>query len=746
MTMNRLIARFAMLCIAIILGFFAVVHAQKGMQQQAAIDGAGLAPAEPGFPTQSMQPIPDAQSQPLPLTPQAEVAQAAAPLPEPDFGPPPPQQLPPASPAVAGPPVVDYQPELPPDLPPRLKPRTSEVPPPAANEQYDPGYGVVSARPLEDVPADTDGYYGNANDYQTVSNETVADQASNFEISSEPPAAAAGFQPPAASLPPIEQLPAEPQMAAPAAPPSYEYEPEPAASFAADPQPEFDTGSYHGSAHIGISSGSSPPGPLASGSSSTPSAAASAPGMRGGGRPGPADMEGVQTPTLTVAKSAPQETQVGQPARFKVTVRNVGSIPASDLIVRDEVPQGTSLIQTDPPSHQSPAGAVEWQLGTLEPGREVTVMMEVMPHEEGEIGSVATVAFQTSASARTMTTRPQLVLEHDGPRQILVGEDVVFNIKISNPGSGIAYNVMLAEDVPEGLRHYDGRELEFRVGNLQPGETRLLELKLRADKPGPVVNLLNASADAGLLVSDEYQFEVVAPLLQVSVNGPRRRYLERQAAFEITVANPGTAPAQDVQLVAKLPRGLRFMNTNNAGQYDSSSHSVRWSLAELPAKEMGTVELAAMPIKMGDHRIQVESSADMGLSSRTEHGLQVEGLAALLFTVTDVSDPIEVGGQTTYEIHVVNQGSKPATNLRLGALIPAGMEPVSGEGPARVNIEGNRVLFEPLARLAPQADTFYKVHVRGTSPGDKRVQVRLVSDEVSEPVTKEESTHVYADQ
>ena len=126
--------------------------------------------------------------------------------------------------------------------------------------------------------------------------------------------------------------------------------------------------------------------------------------------------------------------------------------------------------------------------------------------------------------------------------------------------------------------------------------------------------------------------------------------------------------------------------------------------------------------------------------------MTIEGLVALLYTVTDISDPIEVGGQTTYEIHVVNQGSKTASNLRVGAMIPAGMEAINGEGPTRVSIDGARVLFEPLPRLAAQGDTFYKIHVKGTQPGDKRIQVQLISDDVKEPVTKEESTHVYADE
>ena len=40
----------------------------------------------------------------------------------------------------------------------------------------------------------------------------------------------------------------------------------------------------------------------------------------------------------------------------------------------------------------------------------------------------------------------------------------------------------------------------------------------------------------------------------------------------------------------------------------------------------------------------------------------VEGIAAILFQTVDVTDPIEVGGETTDEIRVLNQGSKAATN------------------------------------------------------------------------------------
>ncbi len=464
------------------------------------------------------------------------------------------------------------------------------------------------------------------------------------------------------------------------------------------------------------------------------------------GQPGPEELQGPQSPSLTIRKSAPSEVQVGKPAKLGITVRNVGKIPAHDVVIRDEVPRGATLVDTLPVAEASGDGVVLWNVGTIEPNQEVSVTMSVMPTEEGELGSVATVSFQVAASARSVVTRPQLLVEQSGPQQVLVGQEVVFNIRLSNPGTGVATNVVLQEDVPEGLRHYDGRELEYQVGTLKPGETRILELKLTADKPGQVTNIVNARGDSNISVQDEWQLEVIAPDLQVAIEGPCKRFLERKATYQISVANPGTARADHVELVARLPQSLKFVGTNNSGRYDASRHSVVWNLEALPAQEMGTVELTTLPVQMGRFPIRVEAKAAAGLADAKSHEVEIEGIAALLFSVTDVKDPVEVGGETTYEVHVINQGSKTASNLRLAALIPAGMEPLRGDGPARVRIEGQKVLFEPLPRLAPQGDTIYRVFVRGTQPGDKRVQFKLVSDDVSQPVLSEASTFVYADE
>ena len=95
---------------------------------------------------------------------------------------------------------------------------------------------------------------------------------------------------------------------------------------------------------------------------------------------------------------------------------------------------------------------------------------------------------------------------------------------------------------------------------------------------------------------------------------------------------------------------------------------------------------------------------------------------------------------------MVNQGSKAASNVRLTIVLPPELKPVAAEGPTHNRNEGNRVVFDGLARLAPKAETTYRLRVKAMRPGDLRARFQLLTDDMQSPVTKEESTRVYADE
>ncbi|MDA7977158.1 MAG: hypothetical protein MPJ50_00135 [Pirellulales bacterium] len=464
------------------------------------------------------------------------------------------------------------------------------------------------------------------------------------------------------------------------------------------------------------------------------------------GEPGDEMLEGPQSPQVIIQKLAPAEIQVGKAAIFEIVVRNDGDNVAHDVEVHDQIPRGTQLLRTSPVAQETGRGSLVWQLGNIPPREERVVKVELMPVAEGEIGSVATVHVAAAASVRTIATRPDLRLEVSAPSTVMIGEDVTLKIKVRNPGTGMAEGIIITERVPQELRHEAGDLLEYEVGQLEPGGTRELELTLTAAKAGKFINSLQASGEAGLQAVDESRIEVIAPALQVDMQGPTKRYLERPATYTISIANPGTAAAKDVELVAYVPQGMEFIEADSYGEYDQTSRVVRWSLEELPAAQEGAVNLKLLPTEAGEHRLTTEASAQKDLFDRSERALSVEGVAAILFEVVDVNDPIEVGAETTYEIRILNQGSKVATNIQLEAVMPPQMSPVDGEGPTRAFVEGNRVMFEPLAKLAPRADTKYRIKAKGLQAGDLRLTVRLLANEMTAPVIKEESTRVYADQ
>lgn len=550
-----------------------------------------------------------------------------------------------------------------------------------------------------------------------------------------------------ATPPSDEAEPPLADMSAPSTPLPTSLSPRPTADFGT-PAP---TG---GMLPYAASTAMSQPNSLAASDPSTsalipPNSSAAMPGNAaaggGTGRPGERLLEGPQTPALTIQKLAPPEVQVGKSCPIQIRIQNNSQRTVHHVLVTDEVPLGMRLIGTAPKATASGAH-LTWDLGTLSVGEERIVELELLPMEEGELGSIATVTFESQASAKSRSTRPQLALRLVAAPHVMIGAQQNVQIEVTNPGSGEATGVMLLETVPQGVTHEAGPALEFEVGTLKPGETRRLELVLQANEAGLVDNIMTARADANLQVQANCQFEVIAPELKVSVEGPARRILERPATYKVNIDNPGTATAREVQLVTQLPKGLKFVSANNMGEYDAATHSVRWSLAELPANEKGSVELTALAIEPGDQTLQVATRAEQGLEDRAEAHLLVEGIVALSFEVQDMEDAIEVGGETVYRIRVLNQGTKAATNVQIMATMPPGLRAQTGQGDARYAVQGDRVAFAPIPQLPPKGETTLQFRVQGVRPGDQRVTLQVTTDEVREPITEVESTQVYADE
>ncbi len=463
-------------------------------------------------------------------------------------------------------------------------------------------------------------------------------------------------------------------------------------------------------------------------------------------QPGSLQLEGQQSPSLTVEKVAPAEVQVNRSAVFTTRIKNTGKVAAHGIRVIDFVPEGSRLESAHPAEFiRANDGSLQWKLGTLEPGDETTVSMKLVPLAEGEIGSVARVSFEALASVRTVSTRPQLSIKQTAPEKVLIGKSVLVNVTVANPGSGDATGVVLEADIPAELSHVAGNELEYPIGTLRSGQQKQVALRLSAKAAGVIFNTLTVRGNGQMEDRSVQQIEVVAPDVQVGLRGPKIRYLDREATYAVDVANPGTASAKNVKLVAFLSKGLKFVSTDHLGEYDAREHAVSWNLEELPPNFRDSVKLTAVAIEPGEQKIVLEGTADLGVKDSFDHIVRVESVPELEFSVKDTADPIEVGSDTTYEIKVVNRGTRTATGVQIYAAFPASLRAIQGGGPSDLRIEGQNALFAPLDRLAPNQEAVFRVKAKALGAGDNVIKVQMISDDVNVPVTKEESTRIYSD-
>jgi len=460
-------------------------------------------------------------------------------------------------------------------------------------------------------------------------------------------------------------------------------------------------------------------------------------------------IEGVQTPSLTLQKLAPREIQVNQSGDFELVVRNVGQTSAANVVVFDKIPANVQVVNMDPQPTSNQNGTVSWNLGELKPAQEKRIKLQLKPTAQGEIDSVAQVTFTALAGARTKITKPILSVSHTAPAKSLIGDNVILDIIVENKGDGPATNVVVQETVPAQLKYVtrngEEKEIEYVIGTLLPGQKRRIPLTLTAHQVGHLRNQVIAHADGQLSAQHALEMDIVAPTIGVTATGHNRRLMGRPAVHTFTVKNTGTAAATNVELVTKLPRGVRFQSANHHGQYNPTTHSVVWSLAELGPRIEGSVELTTIPVAAGDQTIDFVATADLNQRESTQVSYNAYQVAELYFEIDDVTDALEIGADTVYSIRVVNQGAKAATNVQLAVDFAGGLKPFQVDGGALPEANGQKVQMKSLPSLGPGQEKRFTIRAKAVSAGDHRVIASLSSDDRQIAIKKEEVTHVYAD-
>jgi uncharacterized repeat protein (TIGR01451 family) len=453
---------------------------------------------------------------------------------------------------------------------------------------------------------------------------------------------------------------------------------------------------------------------------------------------------GRQEPSMSIEWGGIPVGKIGQTGEYTLTVRNTSNGTLQAVVARVRLPQGLTLMGSNLKPEED-NGILTWELGTMTSRQERVLLLKLRADTKGDLTPQAWVTFTGAAFMRLKVREPKLLVQIRSPEKVLVGDATQFTLVISNPGDGSADAVKISAELSDGLEHARGNKLDFEIGSLAAGESRNVTLLCASRVGGAQKVDVTATADNGLKATDSCSINVIMPRLDLVLMGPRLRYLDRKARYTLKVTNPGDAAATNVTVADIVPSGFKVLAASHGGRLDAQTRMVSWFLGEIPPGATREVEMEVQAVTSGNHTHKATAVGARGLRAESELTTKVEGVAAMLVELVDTEDPIEVNGETSYEVRITNTGSKTETDIKLVATIPDEMQFKNANGPVRYREEGKVIVFEPIERLAPRADAIFKINVKTLKAASVRFKIQVSSANLTEPVVKMEPTRIYAD-
>jgi uncharacterized repeat protein (TIGR01451 family) len=121
----------------------------------------------------------------------------------------------------------------------------------------------------------------------------------------------------------------------------------------------------------------------------------------------PAQVAQTPRPRLSITKSAPPRALVLHNVRYRIVVRNPGSVAARNTVLRDVLPPGMSFVRSSAPGTFR-SGAITFRLGTIAAGKQRVVNVWLRANS-GVRGTRVNVATVSAAQVRPLSARARTV-------------------------------------------------------------------------------------------------------------------------------------------------------------------------------------------------------------------------------------------------------------------------------------------------------------------------------------------------
>ncbi|MCG8409558.1 MAG: DUF11 domain-containing protein [Phycisphaerales bacterium] len=309
---------------------------------------------------------------------------------------------------------------------------------------------------------------------------------------------------------------------------------------------------------------------------------------------------------------------------------------------------------------------------------------------------------------------PEINISKSAPAQKMVNEEFQYSIRVWNPSSVPANNVVVTDTLPNGIQYVSsqpsasvsGSNLSWSMGTFEGGQSGQISITVRGTRTGEFNNCAEVRTAEGLSANDCAPTRIVSAALALEKTCPSEVMICDPIEYVLSVRNTGDGPATNVRVVDNLPDGLMTRDGRNSVTFDAGT---------LNAGETKQARITVEAKRTGTFVNRATATGDGGLTASAECTTVVR---QPVLVVTKSGPNVRfIGRPAEYQITVSNKGDAPARDTVLVDDAPGGLEFIQASDNG--SMSGGRVTWQ-LGTLQPGASKTVTARYKALRQGSIR--------------------------
>ena len=288
----------------------------------------------------------------------------------------------------------------------------------------------------------------------------------------------------------------------------------------------------------------------------------------------------ILAPNVYIIKEGPSMVRKGQKANYTLTVKNNGTGPATNVVVRDKIPAGMKY------KTRVNGMTLRWKLGTIPAQGKKSIRYTLDTPKVGTFDNTAKVYMgrkhevRHKTELRTRVVAPVLKITKDAPRLTILHRAITCTITITNEGDAPARNLKIIDTLPRLLDYIrstprgvyrKGKKdtlstVTWKIPEIKANSKVVIKLMARAKLTGRCRNGVK-------LISNDPELPVIPTkeaFANIKIKGIPAVHISsydtedpcevgRQTIYIIECMNEGTSPCTIMKLHNRIPKEMEYV-------------------------------------------------------------------------------------------------------------------------------------------------------------------------------------------